>query len=83
MEMRNHKQSEDKMKKKSKWIVEATMETVEGVTLRVCFEDRNDSYTFADYSLGSLAIEKGLNPIAGTLKTKHKKVAANVHIDLG
>ena len=39
------------MKKKSKWIVEATMETVEGVTLRVCFEDRNDSYTFADYSL--------------------------------
>ena len=64
------------MKKKSKWTVEATVQTVEGITLRVCFEDRNDSYTFADMSLGTIAVEKGMTIIPGTLRTKHHKVDA-------
>ena len=63
------------MKKKTKWVVEATKETVEGETLTVCFDERNDDFTFADFSLESLAVEKGLITIACSMKIQHKEVA--------
>ena len=64
------------MKKKTKWVVEATKETVEGEILTVCFDDRNDAYSFADFSLDSLAVEKGLTTIECSMKIQHKQVAA-------
>jgi len=62
------------MSSKKVWHVKATRETEEGITLDISFENRGDAYYFAEQSLATLAVEKGLNPI-GPVKTHHFKVA--------
>lgn len=57
-------------RKKLKWYVNATQNTEEGQILEYTFENRSDAWTFADYALGSKAIEKGLTP-TGPIKLHH------------
>lgn len=62
------------MSSKKVWHVKATQETEEGIVLEISFENRGDAYYFAEQSLATLAIEKGLT-IIGPVKTHHFKVA--------
>lgn len=62
------------MSSKKVWHMKATQETEEGITLEISFENRGDAYYFAEQSLATLAVEKGLNPV-GHVKTLHFKIA--------